>query len=202
MLQHRVGKVLKQLMYEHDIDETALSKLSGVSKSNISRMKNDPHSNPTYASLKPIADYFAINVSQLLGEEKIESDEIVKIPHLTLEQVPLWLEKKVLNDEPLHVVSQLSLSKLAFAFTIEQKTLKPLFRYGAVVLCDKQRDFQDGDYVLLQGTKGSDAIIKLLIKEGPNYYLKSLHPDINEVQAVTDKTKLLAYVVEVRYRKS
>jgi len=39
------GKVLKQLMFKHDINESQLSHLTGVSKSNISRLKNDPQCN-------------------------------------------------------------------------------------------------------------------------------------------------------------
>lgn len=44
-----------------------LSAQTGVSVSNISRLKNHPNSNPTVATLKPIADYFEVSIDQLLG---------------------------------------------------------------------------------------------------------------------------------------
>ena len=63
------GRVLKQLMFKHDINESQLSHITGVSKSNISRLKNDPQCNPTMNTLIPIAKHFEITVSELIGEE-------------------------------------------------------------------------------------------------------------------------------------
>ena len=199
-MEHQVGKVLRRLLYERGIDEATLSTVTGVSKSNISRMKNDSQSNPTYASLKPIADYFGISVSQLLGEEHMgESSTLdIRVPLIPLSEINSWLTG--CNKDYPSLVTQLALSPKGFACIIEDKTLGPLFPYGATVLCDNQRDFQDGDYVFVRQDKSKSIMLKQLVREGDEYYLKSLRPEIDKLTRLSSDYQLLAVIIEIRYQ--
>lgn len=198
MRQHGAGKVLVQMMFRFNIDETRLSKHTGVSISNISRMKNDPTSNPTYATLKPIADYFGITISQLLGEQALVDGEIIQLPLLSTTEIMPWLTEQHRHSDNDNVVTNRNLSAKAFAFKINQKTLTPIFSYDATVLCDAKEQYTDGDYVLVQQPQ-QPPVLKQLIQEGSQNYLKSLHNDLEQIAPIDSQQSILAHVVEVRY---
>ena len=83
-MRHQLGKRLQYLMMKLGIDETFLSTQTHVAKANISRLKNDPASNPTLATLKPLADFFGITVSQLLGEVPLEDEAFQQGNHFRI----------------------------------------------------------------------------------------------------------------------
>lgn len=198
MRKHGAGAVLVQMMARFNIDETRLSKYTGVSISNISRMKNDPSSNPTYGTLKPIADYFGISISQLLGEQTLYEGTIIELPLLSVAEIMPWLNNGQLEGDNDIVITNHALSSKAFAFRVKQKTLSPIFSYNATVLCDAKEQYFDGDYVLVHQAEQA-PVLKQLIKEGSQNYLKSLHNDLEQISTLDSQQSILSHVVEVRY---
>lgn len=66
---------LKLLLFRHGLTEAELAKKTGVSKANISRLINQNNCNPTLNTLAPLAQYFEISVSQLIGEIPVEGND-------------------------------------------------------------------------------------------------------------------------------
>ena len=65
----RLSAILNHLMAESRIDGVQLSRRTGVPVTTINRLrKNDVDNNPTLSTLVPLANFFVITVSQLIGD--------------------------------------------------------------------------------------------------------------------------------------
>lgn len=71
---HFISDNLGELMAQNGVSSTDLAKLTGIPKANISRLLSDPNCNPTILTLLPIAKYFEVSVSQLIGDDVFSSN--------------------------------------------------------------------------------------------------------------------------------
>ena len=62
-------------MKEHHISIVELAATTGIPKANISRLINHQNSNPTLSSIFPIAKYFKISVSELIGDPIYQAND-------------------------------------------------------------------------------------------------------------------------------
>ena len=141
VLHHNLGEIIRALMAERKIDDTELAKATGIASSSLSRIKNDPATNPTLASLLPIAKFFGITVSQLIGETALNKGYVTEpIRHKTLiiKQVPViaWEEIQDFKTNKLQefnnwLPSNRSLSDKAFAL------IRALLDYEYRQQCDQ-----------------------------------------------------------------
>src|SRR5581483_6132788 len=98
---HGLSKNLSLLMFENNIDSPTLSRYTNVPVATINRLKANPASNPTLASLLPIANYFSISLNQLIGTEAIPKNRApgtfdpkerreVPVPFIPLDKIIQW----------------------------------------------------------------------------------------------------------------
>lgn len=66
---------LKQLMKEHNINQTTLSKLTGISKSTIYNILNNRTKNTSSSNLIKFAKAFNIRVQDLIGNDIFDNLE-------------------------------------------------------------------------------------------------------------------------------
>lgn len=203
-MAHQVGERLKQLMARLGIDETRLATETKVAKANISRLRNDPHANPTLATLKPLADFFGISVSQLLGEAPLNTagDGVVpncRVPLLAWTQVSAFLEGKLAMHYQW-VSTELEVTNNAFALKIVDKTMGPLFPVDAVVIIDRQPAYQEGMHVLICDAQLETPYLRQLIIEGNVRLLKSLKVGSHWVEAMNKAHTIVGTAIEVRYQ--
>ena len=71
-----LSKVLNKMMTESHIDAIELSRHTNIPVPTIHRLKSDRGSNPTIATLLPIANYFGVTINQLIGKEEIFNDSM------------------------------------------------------------------------------------------------------------------------------
>ena len=111
-------EVLSFLMVEGDIDDASLSRETGIPASTISRMRLNTEANPTASTLRPIAKYFSISISQLLGDEEIPKDRLpgqqnpsqftsARMPLISWGNVSNWLHDnlKFMTEKPVKWLS-------------------------------------------------------------------------------------------------
>ena len=55
------------------LSSSALARKTGVHATNIKRIRNNEQANPTVTTLLPLARYFSISLSQLIGDEVLPS---------------------------------------------------------------------------------------------------------------------------------
>ena len=81
--------ILKQKRHEHNLSQTELAKLTGVSQKSISNYEKGI-SDPDIETLIKFADYFHITVDSLIGH-----------------QVPYLLDKSILNVEQSQLIDKI-----------------------------------------------------------------------------------------------
>ena len=110
-----MSAILKGLMAEVDINESELARRTGIGQPVVHRICSGETDNPKVATLSPIATFFAISISQLIGDEPLPTDRIPgtfnpdaqgwrQIPHLGWEQVLPW-PKLTQKTGPLPTIS-------------------------------------------------------------------------------------------------
>jgi transcriptional regulator with XRE-family HTH domain len=75
---HNLSKILSKLMEENGIDDAILARNTGVPAATIARLRANPKANPTASTLRPLAKFFNLSVSQLLGDDdpaKVQAKE-------------------------------------------------------------------------------------------------------------------------------
>ena len=85
----RLSEVLQALLRHRKLTVSELSRHTGLVQPVIYRMTTGETDNPKLSSLLPIANYFNVNLSQLIGEEPLSpegnTDQQVKaIPLLNI----------------------------------------------------------------------------------------------------------------------
>lgn len=186
-------RILTYLEKVFNINDSELSKSTGVSTSTISRIRTGGTDDPRISNLKPIADYFKLTIGQLVGYEPLPSKLSPKaniIQNINL-NIPLILWQQAPNFETL--VSDLnpyiwdkwipvnaSLSKLSYALTIEQKNLERPFKFGSNIIIDPLEEAADRDYVIINRSNENSATLKQWIIDGDNIWLKPLQPDLDK----------------------
>ncbi len=201
----KVGDLLEQLMLGLNVDDTTLSKATKIAKANISRLRNDPRANPTLATLKPLAAFFGITVSQLLGEaplldgELIEPQVAFRLPILEWGDVLSFSNGKSTKFEEW-LSTEHGVSEYAFALRITDHTMVALFPLNALLIMDKTTEYQDGMHVLVKMDDNPLPFLRQYLIDGNVRLLKSLKVGANWVEPLTSKMTILGSVIEVRYQ--
>ncbi len=205
-------KILIQLMDECDIDSMRLSRNTGVPISTINRLRSGTSTNnPTLSTLIPLAEFFSITVSQLIGDEPFSQnrttgahkpDKIAwkMIDHLTWEQASQWPEKKPEPGEDMHnaVSTDLTVSDIAFALTMEGDSMSPRFPEGTILIIDPEQKSQNRDFILMLLKGQNKPLFKQLLIDGDEQYIKSLNPDFAEIKKIAQKdgSKIIGVMIQ------
>lgn len=192
----RLGQTLDQLMRQRDIDGVRLSKGTGIPTTTINRLRHGmPNSNPTLLTLLPIAEFFSITVSQLIGETSMAAQPIIS-------SIPLipWQEAikppNLQHKSHLSVFSENIYSKDAFALIVEEDNYQEISK-GTLVLIDPQRAPEQGNIILIfRKTQNNTSLKKLLIEES-NMFLQSLVYD-KHIEKFSEDDQIIGILVEYK----
>ncbi|MFN3301255.1 MAG: helix-turn-helix domain-containing protein [Sediminibacterium sp.] len=207
---------LNHLMEECGIDGVQLGKNTGVPVTTINRLRNGAYEcNPTLSTLIPLAEYFRITLSQLVGDEPLPANrepgehqpKVVdwqEIPLLTFDQAAAWPRNKasIMPAISRKISTDLDLSDYAFALLMEGDSMSPRFPEGTLLLIDPNQQIHHRDFVLLLQIGLSRPIFKQILLDGPDYYIKSLNEDFKEVKKISlADYKLLGVMVQARMER-
>ncbi len=200
----KVGALLEQFMLGAGVDDTRLSQATKVAKANISRLRNDPKANPTLATLKPLAAFFGVTVSQLLGEAPIGvMDEVAQVacrlPILAWHDIQNNLDGQYYGVSDWLSVEE-KLTEHSFAVIMSDKTMVPIFPLGSLLIIESQIEYVDGMHVLLKGMDGGDPFLRQYLVDGNVRLLKSLKIGANWVEALNSEMQIIGAVIEIRYK--
>lgn len=97
-----VSEILTKLMARHGLTDNELAEKVGIPQPTISRIRNGDSRDPRDSTLRPLAQYFGLSVSQLRGDVPLPSE---------------WV-KVAANDE----VAEVSVEALRLAMAIDSLT--------------------------------------------------------------------------------
>lgn len=212
---HGLKDVLTKLMEESDIDDASLSRETGVPASSISRMRLNPDANPTASTLRPLAKFFGISISQLLGDEPLPKERLpgthhplgftlARIPIIHWEWVNLWLkeDKQTLPfKEKLTrwISTEKAVSPKAFALVIPTESFGLILRKGSLIIIDPETQVSDGDLALVSLLQEDTILLRKILIDGNDTYIKSVNPEMKSTKLLEKGAHIFGVVIEIRF---
>lgn len=209
---NNLKKNLNLLLKEADMSGAELARKTGIAQPVLHKIIAGDTTNPNVNTLRPIAKFFAISLSQLLGDEPLPADRLqgthvadqlttAYLPILTWNDIKLWLNN--LTDTKFKPSEWISTEKQvgskAFALLIETDSYGLMFKKGSVVILDPDKTPQDGDLVLVKLESEPDILFRQLIKDGSDIYLRPVNIEINRIKLLDEPHQFLATFIELRY---
>jgi len=199
MITKTLSDNLNMLMAKSRLNSSELARLTGLPATTIKRIRNNEQSNPTLATLLPIAKHFAISINELLDGEvvsKLESFSVNKNSHY----IPLlsWQQCDFnrFSATAKKIGTELLLSNQAFALQVEEHDLV-VFPAKSILIIDPAVTPVSGDYVIVTKAQQEVASIKKYIVDTDDVYLKSLVPGLGITQ-LTEEYQIRGVVVQYK----
>lgn len=212
---HGLKNVLSDLMIECDVDDATLSRETGIPASTISRMRLNSDANPTASTLRPIAKYFSVSISQLLGDEPLSEKRLpgthnptyytsARMPILEWDSINDWINNdgKNIKDKLVNWIStEKEVGLKSFALIILTDSFGLAFQKGSTIIIEPDNKPQDGDLILLK-IEGEDGFfLKQYLMDGSDLYIRSVNPEIKGTKLLTENHKIVGVVIETRFSR-
>lgn len=203
-----IGENISKLMESCGIDATELAEQTGLPNSTISRLRSSsPECSPNLSSLIPIADFFCISISQLIGEEpinkihtKFKPNKIKRsyIPVLNSETILQYLNSKDEIETPLVSIDH-SVSEKTFAYFLQGNAMEPHFPDKSLLIIDPSLEIENLDHILVIPSGKKLPIFRQVLIDGEEKYIRALNPAFNEfIKLTPDSHTIIGVMIESR----
>lgn len=203
MTCEKLSNNLNLLMAEARVNANELARHTGIPPSSIKKIRNNDNPNPTLTTLTPLANYFSISLSQLIGDIPLKLDhESVINPYLTQQRIPIisWNEAaswpEISNEEHAFIITERQFSKKAFGLIMEIN-INERWPKGTILLIDCEAPIEVCDYAIVLKDDQNKPSIKQILIEDDKIFLKSLLID-NLIELKSSEYKILGTVMEYR----
>lgn len=171
----------------------------------IHRLVTGKSTRPYRSSLEPIAEFFSINVDQLLGEQPL-SDKQTSNNNNTTKYIPIIKWQDIENQTPkkdIHekvIVGTNQISNKSFCVTMPDSSMEPLFPENSQLIFDESITPKDRCYVLVKLNNCDKIVFRQLLIDSDTKYIKSLNPDLNKfpMRIIDDNDTIIAVLAESR----
>lgn len=193
--------ILFRLRKDRKLSRQSVADALGVSLSAVTMWERGERT-PSRDNLYAIAQYFGVNVSDILGEEPEVTDGAIAIPVLgeVAAGYPMFAQENILDYE--EISAALATQGEYFALRIKGDSMKPRMADGDVVIVRRQPDADDGQTVVVL-VNGESATVKRLQKRTDGIMLIPTNPEYSPLfysnKAVQSlPVTILGVVVELR----
>lgn len=199
-------------MEDSNIDDQELSRHTFVPMPTISRLRNNPKSNPTISSLEPIAKFFDITIDQLIGKSELPKDRLssshvsstytyTKVPIINWSDIDNYLEQN--NTNNIKAISWVSsdreLNNSSFGLIINSISFGILFRKNSLIIIEPSKELVEGDHILIKTKINNFPSIRTVIYDNDKFYSKSCNPEIKGLIELNNKSNVIGKIIETRY---
>lgn len=209
----KLSSVLKRLLYERDIKPVDLARAVDLPPPTIHRLITGKSTRPYESSLKPIADFFDIEVDQLLGEVPLPGDQKKDVSeedsrHLgknKISSIPLIPWQFLSNQENKGQFEAIPfvgvISEKGFATIMPDTSMEPFIQRNAIVIFDPFIQSIDRSYILVKLHETKAFVIRQLLIDADHQYLKPLNPDLStfKMRLLDKKDIVTASLIEIRF---
>ncbi len=200
-----LNTTLKALMNEVSITVTELARQTGVGQPVIHRMASGETDNPKVGSLSPIAKFFNVTISELIGDDPLSDERLAgsynpyyrswsKLPLLSWEQAAA-LPKRLASEIVSYISTEANVSDNAFAVKMEDHTMAPQFPNGTMMVIEPNLKPQDNDFAAVLVDGDEKIQVKQILFDGKDLYLKSLNNDF-DTKRVGTGYKIIGVVLQ------
>jgi SOS-response transcriptional repressor LexA len=201
-----LSRILKALMHEVSITVTELARRTKVGQPVIHRMATGETDNPKVGSLSPIAKFFNVNISQLIGDAPLPADRIKgtynpyyrswkKIPLLNWAQVITWPDHLTHSEVSSFISTEANVSDNAFAIRMEDNTMHPCYPKDTLLIIDPNMTAKDKDFIAVHIRDQSKIQFKQAMFDGPDLYLKPINEDF-EIKRIDSDYEIKGVLVQ------
>lgn len=202
----KLSSVLKALMQDVGITVTELARQTRVGQPVIHRMASGETDNPKVGSLSPIAKFFGINISMLIGDEPLSPTRFSgsynpyyrswsQLPLLNWAQAIAWPEKHLPAEICSTIATESNVTDKAFAVRMEDHTMEPRYPKDTLMVFEPSIAASDKDIIAIH-IEGQDKIqVKQLMLDGNDVYLKPLNDDF-EINRIDKPHRILGVLVQ------
>jgi len=195
-------------MDEQDLTTSELARRTGIGQPVVYRILSSETGDPKVGTLSAIANYFAVSISQLIGDEPLPKNRLPgthiktkfgwsKAPLLSWEDAVGWPGNKEKFPELEYLVTDADVGPDAYALKVKDTAMRPLFPEDTVLIIDPALQPEDRDYAIVHIDEQKQAIFRQILFDGQNIYLKPLNADFKITQ-LEGKYKFLGIVVQSR----
>jgi len=193
-------------MDEQDLSASELARRTGIGQPVIYRIVTGETDDPKVGTLQAIANYFAVSISQLIGDEPLPKNRLPgmhskaafgwsKAPLLSWEEVIGWPKNKGKFPELEYILTDADVSPHVYAVKVKDTTMRPLFPENTVLIVDPALTPEDRDYAIVHVDNQKHAIFRQVLFDGQSIYLKPLNPDF-KMMIPSKKPVFLGVVVQ------
>ena len=211
---NNLAHILRQLMIEQDLSVSELARRTGIGQPVIHRVASGETEDPKASTLSAIANYFAVSISQLIGDEPLPKNRHKGIhnkavfgwsraPLLTWEQVLNWPSNKQKFSELEYLLTDADVGSNVYALRVKDTAMRPLFPEETALIIDPDIQPEDRDYIIIHFKLQKQAIFRQILFDGDDRYLKPLNPDF-KLMPLEKNYKFLGVVLQSRgdFRKN
>lgn len=196
-----VGDVLTKVMSARGVDVARLSDETGIPVPTINRLRTNKNSNPTLATLLPIANYFDITINQLIGKENLteRADPAFPSKRLVSSCVPIiTIEdsvKGIYSSNSPVVTTSAKVSDKAFGITVKETFITSQFPENAILIFDPVLKPNHRDYVIVRIGEHHKPTLRQLLIDGDDYYFKPLSKELGDM-VLCEKYQIIAVMIQ------
>lgn len=181
---HNLSQNLKQLLTQAKLSENELSRRTGVPQQVINRILTGKNLNPKIATLSPLADYFTISISQLLGDGVPIEEPKLNIQHMGWIELPLieWniigtsSFDKLMSDSKEKVVIDMNNTGSMFATRMVDNSMEPKFSQKTLLIFDSKKMVNDKDFVLIYTAAEHELVLRQIFVKKTGVFQKCFNP--------------------------
>ena len=193
---------LNLLMAKMRINANELARRTGLPASTIKKIRNRDNPNPTLTTLLPLAQFFSVSLSQLIGEDSLST---FALPHehiRSLHCVPLlsWEESltwpSTISQARTTIRTEHAYSVSAYALLVEEDDWSILMK-GTALVIDPTVTPDHRDFIIVHKQGQKIPSLKQALYDEGQLYLKPIHQGYN-LTILTSEHKIFGVVMEYR----
>lgn len=202
-----ISEVLSHLLSVRGITESSLAKALSVPRATINKIRSGKIINPRSSTLSMIANYFDINVDQLIGVAPLLSDyelKFTQIPLINLEDAA-DIERTLknitfINHKHWTIIEWAEKSKNKsglFAIKIDSDSMLPYFDSKTTVIIDTNALVANRKYILVRISSTDDVLLRQIFIDGNTQILKPINPIFKPIELTNDDS-IIGVVIQAK----
>jgi len=198
-----LSKNLKNLAKKRTMNEADLARATGIKQPVINRLMRGITTNPNVDTLRPIARFFNISVSQLIGDAPLiftqtpkARQQVTKLPVISWEAACEWETLQSNSDIIEWMPLTLKLSPLAYVLVTKEVILKDTLLPGTCLVVEPEKKPSNQDHVIVLPKGHHRPILRQFLIQEDEHWLTSLNPHYPIMHSFAE-CQLLGVVVQM-----
>lgn len=202
-LKSDISDILSELIKRKGLSMPEIARRTKIPQPTIYRIAQGEHQRPHNKTLKALSDFFNVSIDQLLGIEPlgplVKQVHASQLPILNCKQVIDWPQVK--HNDFEYILFDKKISTEAFALRMPDKSMEPLITKDAILIVDPTKEPEYRSLVIVKLYNLERVIIRQLIKDANNFYIKPINQDFDSFEMVmlTEKDLIMGTVIEARF---